>query len=160
MSGQRDNGRQRSRCYVASPHGFTPAGRLYHSQVLVPALDQVVEAVDPWELTHAAEFSAAARAGELPRFVVEVGRRNAVAIDGCALLVACLDGQEVDSGTAAEVGYAAARGVRCLGLRSDLRQAGEKGAVVNLQVQAFIEMSGGSIAGTVDELVGQIRAGG
>jgi len=128
--------------------------------VLLPALEPVVEVVDPWALSTAAEFEAAAGAGRLAEFVAEVGRRNARAIDGCDLVAACLDGQEIDSGTAAEVGYAAARGVTVHGLRTDLRRAGEEGAVVNLQVQAFIAISGGMIAGTVDELVDLLAAAG
>lgn len=141
------------RCYVASPLGFTPAGRLYYRQVLLPALGALVEVVDPWSLTQTSEFADAHAAGTLERFVIEVGRRNARAIDDCTVLVAWLGGQEIDSGTAAEIGYAAARGVRCFGLRDDLRRAGEPGAVVNLQVQAFIELSGGTIAGDLDELI-------
>lgn len=109
--------------------------------------------VDPWELTDPAEFARAAAEATLHEFVIEVGRRNARAIRGCDLLAAFLDGQEVDAGTAAEVGFAAALGLPCAGLRTDLRRAGEDGARVNLQVQAFIEMSGGRIAATLDDLV-------
>jgi nucleoside 2-deoxyribosyltransferase len=103
-------------------------------------------------------FARAAASGTLHRFVIEVGRRNAQAIRGCDLLAAFLDGQEVDAGTAAEVGFAAALGLPCAGLRTDLRRAGEEGARVNLQVQAFIEISGGRIVGTLDELVGVLDA--
>ena len=85
-----------------------------------------------------------------------MGRRNAEAIRGCALLVACLDGPDVDSGTAAEVGYAAALGIRCLGLRTDLRETGERGAIVNLQVQSFIVHSGGRIAASLDDLLEEL----
>jgi nucleoside 2-deoxyribosyltransferase len=113
----------------------------------------VVTPVDPWELTDPAEFARAAAEATLHEFVIEVGRRNARAIRGCDLLAAFLDGQEVDAGTAAEVGFAAALGLPCAGLRTDLRRSGEEGAHVNLQVQSFIEMSGGRIAATLDELV-------
>lgn len=147
----------RPRCYVASPHGFSDAGRHYYADVLLPALDEVVEIVDPWALSTDAEFEAARRAGDLARFVLEVGRRNAEAIRGAGLLVACLDGQEVDAGTAAEVGYAAALGIPCHGLRTDLRRAGEEGALVNLQVQAFIEQSGGRIHTRLDHLLDALR---
>lgn len=126
--------------------------------MLLPALSEEVSVIDPWALTSAEEFAAAtADAAAIGRFAVAVGRRNAAAIRECDVLVACLDGQEVDSGTAAEVGYASALGVRCHGLRTDLRRAGERGAVVNLQVQAFIEMSGGRIARSLDELLGDLR---
>jgi nucleoside 2-deoxyribosyltransferase len=131
----------RRRCYVASPLGFSDAGRLYYSDVFLPALEAVVEPVDPWSLSTGTEPP------------LEIGRRNAEAIDGCELLVAHLDGQEVDSGTAAEVGYAAARGLTCFGLRTDLRQSGEPGVAVNLQVEHFIVASGGSIATSLDDLI-------
>jgi nucleoside 2-deoxyribosyltransferase len=150
---ERDNTRQRARGYVASPLGFTVPGRHWYERILLPALAGVIEVVDPWALTAPEEFGRAEARGRLDEFVEEVGRRNAGAIDRCDLLVACLDGQEVDSGTAAEVGYAAARGLRCLGLRTDIRRAGEPGALVNLQVQAFITMSGGRIVASLDDLL-------
>ena len=91
-------------------------------------------------------------------FGIEVGERNAVAIGGSQLLIAQLDGQEVDAGTAAEVGYAAALGLPCVGIRSDLRASGEPGMHVNLQLEAFIVLSGGFIATSLDELVGRLAA--
>ena len=48
----------RARCYVASPLGFTEAGRDYYARVYLPALAEVVEPVDPWTLTGADEFAA------------------------------------------------------------------------------------------------------
>src|SRR3954452_9965194 len=50
-------------------------------------------------------------------------------------VVAILDGPDVDSGTAVEVGYAHALGKRVLGLRTDLRASEERG--INLML-AFI----------------------
>jgi nucleoside 2-deoxyribosyltransferase len=138
------------RCYVASPLGFSEPGRHYLDSVLLPALREVVEVVDPWSFP-----SAGAVAGR--SLALELGRRNAEAIDGCSLLVAVLDGQEVDSGTASEVGYAAARGLRCFGLRSDFRESGEEGVAVNLQVEYFIAASGGVVARSLDELVAALR---
>jgi nucleoside 2-deoxyribosyltransferase len=128
------------RCYVASPLGFTAAGRHYYENVYLPALAQVVTPVDPWSL------------GDPGATPAELGRRNAEAIESCELLAANLDGQEVDSGTAAEIGYAAAKGLHCFGLRTDLRQSGEPGAHVNLQVEHFIVASGGRIVATLEEL--------
>lgn len=143
----------RRRCYVASPLGFSAAGRHYYAEVLIPALAEVVDPVDPWTLTEAHEIEAARRDGRERGFALEIGRRNAAAIDSCELLAAVLDGQEVDSGTAAEVGYGAAKGLTCFGLRTDLRQSGEPGVAVNLQVEHFVVASGGAIASSLDELV-------
>ncbi|MEA2143471.1 MAG: hypothetical protein QOI64_1901, partial [Solirubrobacteraceae bacterium] len=89
-------------------------------------------------------------------FGIEVGERNAEAIRGARLLIAQLDGQEVDAGTAAEVGYAAALGRPCLGVRSDLRASGEPGMRVNLQLEAFVVLSGGFVAASLDELVARL----
>ncbi|MGH2849437.1 MAG: nucleoside 2-deoxyribosyltransferase [Solirubrobacteraceae bacterium] len=141
------------RCYLASPLGFTEAGRDYYARVYVPALAAVVTPVDPWALTSAGEIAAAQAAGAERGMALEIGRRNAEAIRGCELLVAYLEGQEADAGTVAELGYGAALGLRCFGLRSDLRQAGEPGVALNLQVEAFIAQSGGIVCSTLDELV-------
>lgn len=145
----------RRRCYVASPLGFTEAGRRYYTETLISALARVVDPVDPWALTEKHEVEAG---GHRRDFWLEVGQRNAEAIDSCELLAAVLDGQEVDSGTASEVGYAAASGLTCFGLRTDLRQSGEPGMAVNLQVEYFIERSGGRIAGSLEELVAALAA--
>lgn len=145
----------RPRCYVASPLGFTEAGRRYLAGVLLPAVGSVVEPVDPWALASPEEFAAAAASGvEAQRaLALDVGRRNAAAIRSSSLLAAYLEGQEPDSGTVVEVGYACGLGVTCLGLRSDLRQAGEPGVALNLQVEALIVAGGGEIVGSLDELV-------
>jgi len=141
------------RCYVASALGFTHAGAHYYEHVYLPALRRVVEPVDPWALSTAQEV-AEARASERERaFALEIGRRNAEAIRSCTLLAAHLDGQELDAGTAAEVGFAAALGLRCFGLRTDLRENGEPGVRVNLQVEHFIVASGGSLCTSLDALV-------
>lgn len=147
----------RPRCYVASPLGFSEAGRYYYAEVLLPALEQFVEPVDPWALVSEAEIAAAAQAGGESEMAAEIGRRNKEALAGCELLIGVLDGQEVDAGTAAEIGYASALGLLCLGLRTDHRKAGEVGAVVNLQVESFLTMSGGGIAGSLDELLVTLR---
>lgn len=149
-------GAARPRCYLASPLGFSESGREYYAERYLPALAQHVEPVDPWALSLPEEFAAARAAGREHAFAIEVGERNAEAIRGARLLIAQLDGQEVDAGTAAEAGYAAALGLPCLGVRSDLRCSGEPGAVVNLQLEAFIVLSGGFIAGSLDDLVAQL----
>ena len=114
----------RPRCYIASPLGFSEPGRHYYSEVYLPALASVVEPVDPWAHATDGEVAAAHASGRAREMALEIGRRNSEAIRSCTLLVAQLDGQEPDSGTAAEVGYAAALGIRCFGLRTDLRQSG------------------------------------
>jgi nucleoside 2-deoxyribosyltransferase len=146
------------RCYVASALGFTEAGVYYYEHVYLPALATVVTPVDPWALTTAHEVAEARAARREREFALEIGARNADAIRGCTLLAAHLDGQEVDSGTAAEVGFAAALGLRCFGLRTDMREAGEPGVSVNLQVEHFIVASGGMLCTRLEQLVEELAA--
>lgn len=47
------------------------------------------------------------------------------ALLGCDLVVALLDGTQVDDGTAWEIGYACARGTPVVGIRTDARYGGE-----------------------------------
>ena len=142
----------RPRCYLASPLGFTEAGRHWYGRVYLPALASVVAPVDPWALTSPGEVARATASGRQAELCREIGARNTEALRSCTLLVALLEGQELDAGTAAELGYAAALGLRCFGLRTDLRQTGEAGAACNLQVQAFVEGSGGEIVGSLERL--------
>lgn len=148
---------ERPRCYLASPLGFTDDGARLLREVYLPRLRSVVEPVNPWELTSAEEVRAARGARRRRELWAQIGRRNADAIASSPLLVAYLEGQELDGGTAAEVGYAAALGVRCYGLRSDRRLTGEPDARVNLQVEYFITASGGRIVATLDRLLRELR---
>jgi hypothetical protein len=64
------------RCYIASPLGFTEAGRDYYARVYLPALAAVVSPVDPWTLTTADELEAARVEGRQREITLTVGRRN------------------------------------------------------------------------------------
>src|SRR5262249_9890307 len=76
----------------------------------------------------------------------EIGATNRAAIDRAHGVIAILDGTDVDSGTAAEIGYAFARGKLIVGYRGDFRlSADNEGSIVNLQVEYFIHESGGTI---------------
>ncbi len=145
--------RQRPKCYIASPLGFTEAGREYYRNTYLPALASVVNPVDPWSLTTPQEIEAAHAAGKARDIALTIGRRNIEAMRGCSLLVAYLDGQEPDAGTVAEVGFAAGIGLRCFGLRTDLRESGEAGSPINPQVEIFIIETGGQVATSLQELL-------
>jgi len=147
-----------ARCYLASPLGFTEGGRYYYEHVMLPALAAVVEVVDPWQLTSGQEVRDAFAAGRHREVALEIGRRNIEAIKSCELLLAYLEGQEPDCGTATEVGYAAGIGLTCFGLRTDLRQSGEPGVAVNLQLETCIVASGGVICASLGELVDLLGA--
>jgi nucleoside 2-deoxyribosyltransferase len=141
------------RCYVASPLGFSDATIGYYKKEYLPALARHVQPVDPWALTSEAEVVQAEKEGRLRAFFLEVAERNARAIAGADLLVAHLDGQEVDSGTAAEIGYAVGLGKPALGIRTDKRQAGEPEMAVNLQVEGLIVQSGGFVADSLEDML-------
>lgn len=98
------------------------------------------------------------REGREREVALLTGRRNSEAIRSVSLLVAVLDGQEIDAGTAAEVGYGAGLGLTCFGLRTDLRLTGEPGTVVSLQLESFVEASGGRIFRRLDELVAGLQS--
>jgi nucleoside 2-deoxyribosyltransferase len=57
-------------------------------------------------------------------------------IDSSDLVVAILDGVDVDSGTAWEIGYAYAKGKPVIGLRTDFRTLSD--GIVNLMVEMAI----------------------
>jgi nucleoside 2-deoxyribosyltransferase len=147
----------RPRCYVASPLGFSDTGRLYYRQTLLPALRKIVLPVDPWRLTSDAEYKRARRDGTVAELNALAGRRNIEAIRSSELLVAVLDGQELDSGTVAEIGYASGLGLPCFGLRTDRRETGEPDAGVNLQVEAFLRLHGGGLFNTLGDLTKALR---
>jgi nucleoside 2-deoxyribosyltransferase len=57
-------------------------------------------------------------------------------VDSSDIVVAVLDGVDVDSGTAWEIGYAYAKGKPVVGLRTDFRDLSD--GIVNLMVEMAI----------------------
>lgn len=147
--------------YLAGPFGFSEAGRHFHAEVVLPAIRQLGHhALDPWMLTEAKMIARVERMaygekrraawGKLNR---KIGATNLRAIEACDAVFAALDGSDVDSGTAAEIGYAFAKGKPILGYRGDFRlSADNEGSTVNLQVEHFIRESGGDIIRTITAL--------
>jgi nucleoside 2-deoxyribosyltransferase len=152
--------------YLASPLGFATSTRAFMDELTL-SLREIVEVINPWDdqrfadqfvaLEHEDSYSARhARLAEINR---ELGRANTASIDAADAVFAILDGVDVDSGTAAEIGYGYARGKYVCGLRTDFRLAGDNlGSIVNLQVQYFIEASGGKVVTVVDDFVGLARS--
>ncbi len=58
-------------------------------------------------------------------------------VDGSDLVVAVLDGVDVDSGTAWEIGYAYAKGKPIIGLRTDFRELSD--GIVNLMLEVSVD---------------------
>jgi hypothetical protein len=151
---------------VASPLGFSEAGRDFYHRRLLPRLRRLgYRVLDPWALTSPRTIAAVAgmRAGP-PRRAAwrrlnrEIGETNRRAIERADAVLAVLDGADVDSGTAAEIGYAVALAKPVVGYRGDFRlSADNEGALVNLQVEYFILASGGTIVTRVSALAAALR---
>lgn len=74
------------------------------------------------------------------------------ALDAASCVVAVCDGADTDSGTAWEIGYAAAKGIPVIALSTDRRRP-EGGRRVNLMVQESAE-----VVGTVEGVLTAIRS--
>ena len=152
--------------YIASPLGFTEAGRRWSAEVLLPAVEGAgLEPLDPWA-DPADHIGLALRVVDPNERRVALGaantavaRRNADLIRSADGVLAVLDGTDVDSGTAAEIGFAVALGLPVTGLRTDIRlSADNEAATVNLQVEGFIVQSGGDIDREVAAAVARLAA--
>lgn len=137
--------------YVAGPLGFTDPGRTYLYDVLLPELTaHDFHPLDPW----GGASNNPETVGQLDHIQLDdlreknkqLGSMNERMIRDCWSILAILDGSDVDSGTASEIGFAAALGKRVAGVRTDFRLAGDNSAVeVNLQLAHFITSNGGEI---------------
>ena len=151
---------KRKKIYIASPLGFSEAGRFFLYEKLLPIFTKLeLDVIDPWTLTSPELINrvSSMQAGEervrawsdLNRVIAENNAKGIMDSDG---VFAVLDGPDVDSGTAAEIGYASAAGKIITAYRGDFRSAGDnEGSVVNLQVAWFIESSGGIITSSLVE---------
>lgn len=153
------------RIYLASPLGFATSTMAFMDD-LVTALEEVVAVENPWSKTEFSEQimacssidSYAKRIAKLEAINFEIGRSNTEMINRSDALFAVLDGVDVDSGTAAEIGYAFGKGMKVYGIRTDFRLAGDNlGSIVNLQIEYFIHTNGGRIVSTVPELLNCAR---
>jgi len=79
----------------------------------------------------------------------QIFQANLNALDECDIMVAILDGSQVDDGTAWEVGYFFSQGKKILGIRTDLRRAGE---FEKSKVNLMVECSCMCVAGDLDQL--------
>ncbi|MBO9534273.1 MAG: nucleoside 2-deoxyribosyltransferase [Solirubrobacteraceae bacterium] len=141
-----------SSVYVASPYGFSPATRGYYDDVLLPALRSAGwTPLDPWaddDGSIASAFASAESLAGSPAYQralreldARIGAANEQLIRSADALLAVLDGSDVDSGTAAEIGFAAALGIPAAGLRLDTRRTGDNaGVTVNLQVEHWLPL--------------------
>ena len=151
---------QEIKIYVASPFGFSEAGRDFMYAKIIPAIEELGYAVlDPWKLTPEEIINSAKslpygqeKKDKWKEVNIIIGENNKNAIEQATGLVAVLDGTDVDSGTASEIGYAAAFKKPILGYKGDFRSsaADNEGSIVNLQVEYFIRTHGKIITQIAD----------
>jgi nucleoside 2-deoxyribosyltransferase len=125
--------------YLAGPL-FTQAERDWHRETKRLLLEQAarrgraVEIIWPYELITREEIAALGPAAR-----AEIFRRCTAALERAHVLIALLDGTQVDDGTAWEIGYFFARKAaqaKIIGIRTDFRRAGEsEQAIVNAMVE-------------------------
>ena len=153
--------KQNPKVYVASPLGFAESTRQFYNEILLPAISAVgFEILDPWVLTADKVIKTATslpygqkRKDKWQEVNKVIGKNNADAIEKCDLIVAVLDGVDVDSGTASEIGYGSALGKPIIGYRGDFRlSADNEGSLVNLQVEYFIKKNNGATVTSLKEL--------
>jgi nucleoside 2-deoxyribosyltransferase len=139
--------------YVAGPLGFTLAGRQLLKDRIIPDLTKRgYDVLDPWEegdrifgaiLDH--QFETRDHDAVRER-AARAGARNAEMIRESTAVLAIVDDCDLDSGTCAEIGYAAALPRPIVALRTDTRWCGDFPEIqINLQVAFFVEHSGGQL---------------
>jgi nucleoside 2-deoxyribosyltransferase len=147
--------------YLANPLGFSETGTQFIQQVLLPELNrlgrQVINPFDLVDVKRIQEIRAmpagSARIEAWRALNAEIGKTNEKTIDSCDIVFAVLDGADVDSGTASEIGYAYAKQKLIMGYRGDFRLSSDnEGGIVNLQVEHFIHASGGTIVSKASEI--------
>jgi len=127
--------------YLAGPL-FTHAEQSWLRGVKAELLKHGHEVCWPFELFR--EGQIADWGPTAPRRIMERCRK---ALDAATLMVAWIDGTQVDDGTAWEIGYAHARGKPIHGIRTDSRQAGDTShSIVNAMVEASCVTTSRSIA--------------
>jgi nucleoside 2-deoxyribosyltransferase len=145
--------------YLASPLGFSQEFKPYLEKIKA-RLDQLgYEVFDPWAQPFSKEIREASkienhdeRIAAFARLSRDIGSANENGIRESDVILAVLDGAELDSGTAAEIGFAVGIGKCSHGLRTDWRDSGEFGLPLNLQVLWFIERSGGRLFRSIEEI--------
>jgi nucleoside 2-deoxyribosyltransferase len=147
--------------YLAGPSGFFEAGLLWHNTVVVP---KVVAAgltpKDPWvdqsavtAVMDAMEFGPERRAALQVANLAQCRYDLHLIMESQAIL-ASLDGPDVDSGTAVEIGYAFALDLLIVGLRTDIRRSGDnEGSIVNPMIETCVADSGGILTDSLDTAV-------
>lgn len=134
--------------FVSSGLGFTFPGRAFLTRTLRPTLvGNGLEVLDQWGSEPEGTPDRAA-----------VAARNVTLLLAADAVLAILDGPDVDSGTAAEIGFASAAGTPVVGYRTDTRAGGSPPTAVNLQVEFLINRTGGLVVNDLDSAIRLLHA--
>lgn len=118
------------RIYQAGPL-FSEAEREWHTKLKARLLEAGHDPVWPGELVSQKDVKKWGAAA--PHKIMET---DLAALESCDIVVALLDGAQVDDGTAFEVGYAHCRQMPIIGIRTDFRQAGDtRKSTVNAMIE-------------------------
>ncbi len=132
--------------YLAGPL-FTEAERSWLTALKQQIEGTEKEAIVVWPRELLSEGGVKSLGGNASK---EIFKRCRDALDQCDTVIALLDGPMVDDGTAWEIGYAYAREKRIIGIRTDLRRAGEcEGACSNAMIDHACER----VVKSADELL-------
>ncbi|WP_457558605.1 nucleoside 2-deoxyribosyltransferase [Candidatus Harpocratesius sp.] len=159
--------------YFAGPHGFSEIG-VTGTQQIKDLLKKYFDVIDPFNYPkniklgkqintimknlHVMDRSGAIlnfhkSIDELSKINIQIARNNKELLQSSDLIFAILDGPDVDSGTATEIGMAYILGKKIYGFRSDFRLSGDNyGCTVNLQVEYCIKESGGRLFHSLADL--------
>ena len=144
---------------LASPLGFSPEFKPYLERIFARLHQLGYEVFDPWEQPFSKANREASRIGNhderlavFTRLAQEIGTANQNGIRESDILLAVLDGPEIDSGNSSEVEFQVGIGKPVFGLRTDWRDSGEFGLPVNLKILHFIEKSGGRLFRSIEAI--------
>jgi len=115
-----------SNIYLASPYGFSESTASFLKEIKFQLRSAGHIVNDPWEFgekylaafrVHSNAYSPQRRVEELRKINSKIAETNCMAICDSEVVVACLDGPDVDSGTASEIGFAFAKKKKIFGYR-------------------------------------------
>jgi len=120
------------RVYLAGPL-FSEAEQTWHMTFKKQLEESGHHVIWPFELISAEQITQWGQ--DAPR---QIMKTDSKAIDASQVVIALLDGTQVDDGTAWEIGYAYAKDIPVIGIRTDFRNAGD---TIHSAVNAMIEGS-------------------
>jgi nucleoside 2-deoxyribosyltransferase len=138
----------RKTIYQAGPL-FCKSEQDWHRTARTIFEEQDFHVIWPGDLLTIEEILAAGKDG--PRLIYDTCK---AALERSDIVVALLDGPQVDDGTAWEVGYSTAKGIPVFGIRTDIRLAGETG---HSSINSVLECCLSGLATSVHGVLVMIR---